>query len=113
MKRRTIFFLERVNPERYKVVAKHEAITPETLQPPKTHTGISISAGELKQCQPLGIPTLRRCLNTNQAFAGATPEPGYEFIALVCLKDQVDRRLLHDCPTLEEILDLCETFDGR
>lgn len=111
MERRTIFFLRRINTERYRVVAKHAQITAETIQPPNTFLGMSISGPEIETCQSLGLPVVRRCLNTDQAFADRIPEPGCQFIALLCLKPGVDRSLLHQC-TLQEALALCETFDG-
>ncbi len=112
METRTIFFLLRGNPERFKVLAEVATITPETLQPPKTQIGISISALEIDQCQTIGIPTLRRCLVTDQAFASDKPEPGCQFIALMCLKDGVDWRQLGQC-TLAEAFGLCLTWDGN
>ena len=106
---RTIFFLRRENPERYKVVATHPRITAEAIQPPKTFLGISISASEVEISQSLGLPVLRHCLATDQAFTDQK-EMTSQFIALLCLKPGVDRSILHTC-SLEEALALCETYD--
>jgi hypothetical protein len=108
--RRTIIFLQRENPERLKIVEEHTEIKTDTLQPPKTILGISIQATEIETSESLGLPVVRRCLLTNQAFADRIPEPGCQFIALLCLKAGVDRSALLDC-TLKQALALCETYD--
>jgi len=113
MERRIIFFLERQNPERYQILSEITDITAETLQPPRTQLGISIAKAELERCQELGLPILRRCLIGQQAQTVASPVstmPDDQFIALLCLKAGVDRRLLHHC-TLEQALALCENWD--
>lgn len=107
--KRTIFFVKRVNPERYKILQELSELTADTVQPPGSMLGISITGTEIDESPPL--PVLRRCLVSNEAFPEQIPQPGCQFIALLCLKPGVDRSVLLDC-TLEEALALCETYDS-